>query len=512
MNARTPSQKSWLSILCGMIAASALFAETPPSAPATYSQLWGENGELWSPVGRLPDFSFAGYHFGEDPIPDIPVVCSVKDFGAKGDGVHDDTQAFIDAIAATDAGVIEIPAGRYVILDIIWIRKPNVVLRGAGPDQTILYCPLPLETVKPHPSKTGSGESVSEYSWAGGFLWMEGRYSEQELSPITSTNERGDREITVESTDDLNVGDVVCVKVVEDEQGTLMAYLHDGAPGRVHKIRQREVSNRMFSRISEIRGNIVVLERALTVDLRPEWKPQLMRQTSDVKECGIEDLAIEFPITPTRPHHYEYGYNGIEFRRTMNCWVRNVRIKNADSSIILFGRFCTVDGLVLESERPELDGVTGHHGVTMGYDCVLENFDIQTRFIHDITVDTFSSGNVVKNGKGVNLSLDHHRRAPYQNLYTNLDLGKGTETWTSGGAGGLGNHAAARNTFWRLIAETDQTFPPRGFGPEALNFIGLQTHQKSILQPDGIWFEAIPPAELEPADLHAAQLKKRLGK
>ena len=494
------------------VEAASSFPHNSAVAPTTTSQLWGEHGEEWSTYSRLPDFSFAGYHFGEDPLPQSPATCSVKDFGARGDGVHDDTQAFIDAIAATDAGVIEIPEGRYLITNIIWIRKPNIVLRGAGPDKTILYCPLPLETVKPHSSKTGSGEIVSEYSWSGGFLWINGRYAEKNLSPITSEKKRGDHEITVESTSGLSIGDIVCIKVVEDAQGTLMSYLHDGDPGNVAKIKQREVAMRMLSRISEIRDNTVVLERALTVDIRPEWKPMLISLTSDVYESGIEELAIEFPNTPTRPHHYENGYNGIEIRRGMNCWVRNVRIKNCDSGIIMFGRFCTIDGLVIESERPELKGVTGHHGVTMGFDCLLTNFDIQTRMIHDITVDTFSSGNVVKNGKGVNLSLDHHRRAPYQNLYTNLNLGKGTETWTSGGAGGLGNHAAARNTFWCLSAETDQNRPSNGFGPKSLNFVGLQTDQPSTVEPDGVWFESIDPSELSPADLHAAQLKKRLSK
>ncbi|MCX6906896.1 MAG: hypothetical protein NTY01_02510 [Verrucomicrobia bacterium] len=58
------------------------------------SDLWGTAGEKWTPQSRLPDFSFAGYHAGEAPIPDVAVKASVKNFGAKGDGVADDTAAF----------------------------------------------------------------------------------------------------------------------------------------------------------------------------------------------------------------------------------------------------------------------------------------------------------------------------------------------------------------------------------------------------------------------------------
>ncbi len=57
------------------------------------SALWGEQGEKWSAQSRLPDFSFAGYHCGEDPIPRVAVAASIRDFGARGDGVTDDTTA-----------------------------------------------------------------------------------------------------------------------------------------------------------------------------------------------------------------------------------------------------------------------------------------------------------------------------------------------------------------------------------------------------------------------------------
>jgi hypothetical protein len=51
-----------------------------------YSALWGLSGERWSADGRLPDFSYAGYHRGEKSLPLLNPDCSVKDFGAIGDG------------------------------------------------------------------------------------------------------------------------------------------------------------------------------------------------------------------------------------------------------------------------------------------------------------------------------------------------------------------------------------------------------------------------------------------
>src|SRR5262249_17243458 len=62
-----------------------------PALTTGQSALWGASGELWSPISRLPDTSYAGYRTGEKAIPNVPQATSVKAYGAVGDGVHDDT-------------------------------------------------------------------------------------------------------------------------------------------------------------------------------------------------------------------------------------------------------------------------------------------------------------------------------------------------------------------------------------------------------------------------------------
>ena len=63
-----------------------------------HSALWGANGERWNPESRLPDFSFAGYQRGEAPLPSPQASHNVRDFGAKGDGQTDDSDAFLKAL------------------------------------------------------------------------------------------------------------------------------------------------------------------------------------------------------------------------------------------------------------------------------------------------------------------------------------------------------------------------------------------------------------------------------
>jgi hypothetical protein len=132
-------------ILCVLLLGAVVNRQ--PQAQAETSKLWGKAGELWTPQSRLPDFSFAGYHCGEVPLPDVPVVNSVARFGAKGDGITDDTAAFLKAIEETSNGALFIPEGRYVLTGVLTINKSNLVLRGAGPEKTVFVIPKSLTQV-----------------------------------------------------------------------------------------------------------------------------------------------------------------------------------------------------------------------------------------------------------------------------------------------------------------------------------------------------------------------------
>ena len=79
---------------------------------------------------------------------------SVKDFGAVGDGVTDDTSAFISAINASpsNGGSIKVPDGNYVlssnlgsyyhgIKSIVWDISPSATFTGAGTGYGINFFP-----------------------------------------------------------------------------------------------------------------------------------------------------------------------------------------------------------------------------------------------------------------------------------------------------------------------------------------------------------------------------------
>ncbi|MHC4253938.1 MAG: hypothetical protein ACYS9X_32895, partial [Planctomycetota bacterium] len=141
-------------------------------------------------------------------------------------------------------------------------------------------------------------------------------------------------------------------------------------------------------------------------------------------------------------------------------------------------------------------------------DNLFTNFDFRVKFIHDISV-SHCSGNVISNGKGVDICFDHHKRAPFENLFTNIDIGAGSRMYRCGGGRSLGRHSGARETFWNIRARKPQSHPG-GFGPASMNFVGIATKERSVKDEKGRWFEAIPPAKLVPQNLHEAQLARRL--
>jgi hypothetical protein len=485
------------------------------TAQTVTSGLWGVNGEVWTPQSRLPDFSFAGYRRGEFALPNPSVVTSVRKFGAVGDGTTDDTAAFNTAIAATSAGVILVPAGRYKITNLITIDKSKIVLRGEGAKVSILYFPHSLTDVLPKWSSTTTGTPTSLYSWCGGFVCINGSLGQSDLVSIVAPFAvRGDYWIPLSTVARLQVGQWVTVKVSDDAAFSLSKWLYNGDSDSITSLKKQTA--KLVAKIAQIdtTGKRVRIDAPLRFDIKPEWNPKLQTFNPTVENSGVEDLGFEFPCTPYRGHFTELGYNPIQIQGAANCWIRRIRVMNPDSGPFLAGTFCTLSGIVMTSDRAPFRSNRGHHGITAtGSDNLIEDFNIQFRFIHDLSVQSASAGNVFQNGKAEDICFDQHKQAPYANLFTNIDGGAGTRIWKCGGGENLGKNSAGWTTFWNVKTKTNINYPPTTFGPPAtMNFVGLKTTQPNVISQSGKWFETMSCDSLVPQNLHTSQLNRRMGR
>ena len=486
---------------------------TGASLRAAETKIWGQNGEAWTPASPLPDFSHAGYRAGTSE-PELPKAqVSVKKFGAVGDGKADDSEAILKAVAAAPGKVIFFPEGRYVIKQIIRITQSGTVLQGDGVGRTTLLMPTPMNTIAPRASQTTEGVSTTSYSWSGGMISFVGKgYAGEALTTVTSPAKRGDVALSVAEVGKLKTGGKVLLELSDTPAQTLLAHVYRGDTGDMSKLKDYDLTQVLT--VTKVEGKTVTFDRPLRSDVNTEWNPQLKRYAPTLENCGLEQLTIEFPATTYRGHWKEDGFNPVDIRGAADCWVRNIKVVNPDSGpFVASSVFCTVEGIELVSSRKaEFEDIQGHHGITIeGVDCLCRNFVISMKFFHDLTLSHGSTGNVFSKGTVKDLAMDHHRYAPYENLFTEIDGGVGTRMWTCGGGAGLGKHTAAGAVFWNIKTKQDIALPPADFAPDGgLVLAGLNVRARKSEMGKNI-LETANPGNIEPANLHDAQVARRRG-
>lgn len=485
------------------LCAGAALAE---SADNRISALWGKSGEAWTPASRLPDFSRAGYAGKLSTPPGNPPVIDVRRAGAKGDGITDDTAAFQQAIrSAQKGGVIFVPEGRYVITDVLEINRSGVLLRGQGPERSVLILPKPLSEIRP---LANVDQVKTAYSFTGGFVLLKGTDRGARLAAVVNPAKRGETQLVLDSRGTLRAGDWVRLVMQDPGDRSLLRHLHgDRLDPGTDTVKMRSPVD-WAARVVAFNGRRVTLDRPLRVDVRAEWKPELFALAPTLTESGVENIGFEFPGVPKRPHLQEEGYNAIQITGAVNCWVRNVIVTDADNGVIMgASRFCTVENFTVRAAKRT--GLTGHHALwatSRTQDALFRRFDLKTTYVHDLTVEGFANGNVFTQGRGIAVNCDHHRNAPYENLFTDLDVGDPRRLLESSGREDRGPHSGARTTFWNIRGQGKfPGVPPAEHWP-LINLIGVGNLTASK-NPDGAWVESAA-GTIAPSNLWEAQVSE----
>ncbi len=408
----------------------------------------------------LPDFSYAGYRNGEE---DLPVasgrVILVDQFGAVANDEADDTQAIKAVIAKANETrgpvIIRFGAGRYRITEVLKIERSDIVLQGqgSGPGGTTLFFPRPLNQVdkstsldelrkyivdldkrQREPDKN-LDEFFSEYSWSGGFLWIQKPGTraapylveyDPEIAVLTEVvgGRRGENALEVSTTGGLRVGEIVQVQWLNREgpgAGIIQSLYgaESSTAGSHHWTFPERPLVRQTSRVMAIDDDTVTLADPLLHDIN-EAVPAQIAAWDGLEEVGIEDLHLEFPKAPWFGHHLEQGYNGIYFTSAYDSWARNIRITNADSGILSY------NSANLTYQEITTDGVRkAHYGVHMGnvHNVLAQDVRVLNPVLHSLTFNTQSTKCVYKDAEVfVTPVLDQHAGSNHQNLYDNVTL------------------------------------------------------------------------------------------
>ena len=505
----------------------------------------------------IPDFSYAGYHWGEDAIPNREPNVNVADYGAVPDDRKDDTEAIKKALEAAhkmDGNVVlSFPPGRFIVKDILYIQRSNFVLRGAGSGRngTSLYFPkslndLPLpedmQELEEYLRVNNKIQSIDDlgvevpyslYAWTGGFIWT--RVKGKRIKPYMKkyntkpkvlaqieNGVRGEHILKVNNSNKLNVGDIVSINWYNTEgpQSSLIDHIYDNQDVKVGSRHWDNPNSPLVTQevtITEIENNKIHIKSPLMHDIRPEWKP-VITEWKHIEEVGIENLSIDFPYDLYNAHHVADGYNAIFLTGLAHSWVRNVKVNNGDNCLL------SEDCANVTIQDVETTGRNYHYTIEMGtvYNMLAENITVNAPCLHSLSFNTGARRCVFTNCDiNIQPTLDQHSGANMQNLFDNIsmiDKEPFHSFITGGGAGYWKPSHGAFSTFWNIQIRFDYPNPSNNpikiegiqDGPSA-RLVGVNANYPvEISYGPNTYKEGINQADFVLPSLYEYQLEQRI--
>jgi hypothetical protein len=422
----------------------------------------------------LPDFSFAGYHYGEGSIPNVDMtIYDITAFGAIADDGLDDTKAIqrvVDFAGQSGGGIVSFPTGRFCVnmdttqTDIIRINYSNIVLRGtgSGPEGTVIYSG----------SQTTQAEDNSP--WLSPFVFhtgldiqsTDGFYDinkEPIYARLTQDAFKGDRQLYLNRTDSLKSGDIIVIAMRNtNDEGDLMNHLMKPLKKEYDPFMKsytqagigHQPSFQYFIEVDHIVSNkIIELKQPLRRDLLTRFSAFVVKAPM-LKEVGIENFRFECAYKGGYKHHltreHDYGWGAICLQRVAHEWIRNIHTTNyVQNTHLINSRNVTISDVTMT-------GFDGHYGAKMYHSCdnLVQDLKVEAKYTHGPGLEGASFGNVFRR---INLSnpspVDLHGIGgkafcpPMYNLYEEI-----TNLTRMAGGGAPQNipHAGEYNVFWGL--------------------------------------------------------------
>ncbi len=291
--------------------------------------------------------------------PVFPVVHTVVDFGAHGNGVANDAAAFQAAIDAVPAsgGTVLVPAGHYLLEQHLELES-RVVLRGVGTSSRLVF------------DLAGRDEDPIEIL----------RYDRGEWTGVPAGAAKGARQVTVADASSFTVPGWA---EIEQENDPEIMYTDprwdvswaDGSVGEVVWVTARS-------------GNSLTLRDPLHFPYEPSLNPRI-RPQGLIEEVGLEHLSI---------NRLDDGDGEtVRVRNAANIWFIGIEtsstVRAHISTQVTYG--CLVRDSYLHHSHDYGSGGHGY-GVELGRhttDCLVEN-NVFESLRHAMLVQVGASGNV----------------------------------------------------------------------------------------------------------------------
>ena len=478
----------------------------PQSGGSQSSRVFYSNGRLSyasdSAQNRIPDYSYAGYKAGEEPIPNVPEVSRLS--ATSGDQTAR-IQAALDAVGARtpDAngirGALVLNAGTYQINGTLRVNKSGVVLRGVGDSTSGTVLRAVGDTPHQRPVIVlGSGSGWTEVS--------------PRTDITTSFVQVGSRSFQVASTSGFAVGNEV---VIHHPSSSAWINAVEGggtngeaswSPGSIEIVYHR--------RIASISGSTVTLDAPVYNHLNRSLTQSYMTRISwsYITKAAVESLRID--IVTAGGDDENHAWNGVLVQGAQDSWIRNITALHFGFAAVSVTR--SSHTTVEDSEGLDPVGIrtggrfynfqVGHHGqLVLFKNCRATNG--RHGFISSGGPD--ASG-IVFHRSTSSLQGDNeagHMKWTQGVLFDNFGGGTSVKLINRGNMGTSHGWGAAHSTAWQIGATMYIQKPPTAQNYGVSNTGSFSTN---FPQPGPAGHMELKSGIVQPSSLYEAQLCDRL--
>ncbi|MGB5942940.1 MAG: DUF4955 domain-containing protein [Leeuwenhoekiella sp.] len=479
----------------------------------------------------LLDYSYAGYHFSEKPLPDVSHrhTISVIDYGAiPNDGAFDDAaiQAAIDAAEASNIPtVVYFPAGKYLVGSIenkdipIEVNQSHIVLKGAGSGSggTVI-----------HAVNFGDTSKRWHTPWRLTFRPRDNFEDERPLplTKVTKKIKRGDKTIKVKNPEGVYPGMWVTLKHEHNpDQDKYLSKV--GWNPQWNLIGSRGVEIEEIHLITKVEGKLITFKNPINYNVEKTNQSTALSTFRSIEEIGVEDMLFtsDWKSYPEDFEHHandivDYAWRAVFFENIHNGWLRNVKFKDWNDCIqIRKSVAMTVDSVEISGKRGHASFMAlGSTGILIknSVDLVAAINGADGGQRHGPALQSSSTACVYQNIKlQKNQSIDCHGYYPYGNLMDNI---QGGTFHQNGGAKSAYPNSGPDLVLWNFRHSSQ-------FESKRFDFWDLNKHEiHTYLQPKFIGFtspneeiffeneglDELHGAEVYPKSLFNAQLQLRL--
>ncbi len=425
----------------------------------------------------LHDFSYAGYHQGEDEVPVIAeniMDITQSPYNADNSGAADVTtiiQQALDDVGAAGGGVVYLPRGTYQIKQSSTTSNPdaalhmkydNTVLRGAGPDSTFLF----------HNEHYLRGKDIIHVrkAWSN---WFE---SNGNKTDIAMDLLKPTKIIPMESVSGFSVGDLVVLR----SRATVAFIEEHGMAGIWTESAIKGVAFLRKIDSIDVQRKFLIVDAPTRYALKTRDFASVSLANEHIAECGIENLSIgnlenpktgwdeESHITTGTGAYDVHGSHMIQFKYAQDCWVSKVHTYKPDvnsqdihvlSNMLLMYmcRNITVDSCDFQKPQYEGGGGNGYMYTFSGNNCLVKN-SRANHSRHNFDFKTPSSnGNVILNCRGEHskYSSDFHMYLSMSNLIDGFTVNEDylESTFRPYGGTAIHGYSSTQSVFYNTRGE-----------------------------------------------------------